>query len=82
MSKIFSVVAKFPLVHRLCMSRPPTVRTLSIRLQNYTVVEGQTVNITLELDSDVFDDEFNVTLVHMDGSAVGEVSCSTGFFLH
>ena len=56
--------------------------TLSIRPQNYTVVEGQTVNITLELDSDAFDDEFNVTLVHMNASATGEVSCSTGFITH
>ena len=56
--------------------------TLSIHPQNYTVVEGQTVNITLELDSDAFDDEFNVTLVHRDTSATGEVSCSTGSIAH
>ena len=49
-----------------------TVRTLSISPQNYTVVEGQKVNITLELDSDAYDCDFNVTLQHMDGSATGE----------
>ena len=61
----------------LCMytAEYPTIsteRTLSITPQNYTVVEGQKVNITLELDSDAFDCEFNVTLQHMDGSATGE----------
>ena len=56
-----------------------TVRTLSIQPQNYTVAEGQTVDITLELDSNAFDNEFNVTLVHMDASATGELSCSTQF---
>ena len=50
------------------------MRTLSISPQNYTVVEGQKVNITLELDSAAFDCEFNVTLLHMDGSATGELS--------
>ena len=49
-----------------------TVRTLSISPQNYTVVEGQKVNITLMLDSDAYDCDFNVTLQHMDGRATGE----------
>ena len=76
------------LVPRLCiilcvLSTYTTVALImSIRPQNHTVVEGQTVGITLEFDSNAFDDEFNVTLVHMNASATGEVSCSTQFIAH
>ena len=55
--------------------------TLSIS-NHSTVVEGQKVGITLELNSDVLVNEFNVTLVHMDATATGEVSCSTGSIAH
>nr|WNS50027.1 Na-Ca exchanger/integrin-beta4-like protein [Halisarca dujardinii] len=53
-------------------------RTLSIIPQNYTVVEGQKVNITLVLDSDEFDCEFNVTLVNTDMSATAPEDYTSG----
>ena len=42
--------------------------------QNYTVTEGGTVNITLEVvpPSDGYDFNFTVTLQYMNGSAIGE----------
>ena len=55
--------------------------TLSISYLS-TVVEGQKVGITLELNSDVLVNEFNVTLENMDATATGEVSCSTGSITH
>ena len=43
--------------------------------QNYTVTEGDVVNITLVTSSSNYIFDFNVTLQHMNGSATGE-SCS------
>ena len=43
--------------------------------QNYTITEGDAVNITLETSTSNYEFEFTVTLEHMDGTATGE-SCS------
>ena len=43
--------------------------------QNYTVTEGDVVNITLVTSSSNYIFGFTVTLEHMNGSATGE-SCS------
>ena len=40
--------------------------------QNYTVTEGDVVNITLVTNTSVYMFDFTVTLQHMDGSATGE----------
>ena len=44
--------------------------------QTYTVTEGDTVNITLNLTSR-YEFDFTVTLQYMNGSAVGESICSS-----
>ena len=46
---------------------------VSLAPQNYTVTEGNVVNITLQLSSS-HEFDFTVTLQHMDGSATGESS--------
>ena len=40
--------------------------------QNYNVTEGDVVNITLVPSSSNYEFDFNVTLQHIDGSAMGE----------
>ena len=47
------------------------VIAVSVMPQNYTVTEGDKVNITLVLSSSDYEFDFIVTLEHMDGSAVG-----------
>ena len=46
--------------------------------QNYTVTEGDVVNITLVTSTSDYEFDFTVTLEHMDGSATGE-SCLMAF---
>ena len=46
---------------------------VSFAQQNYTVTEGDIVNITLVTNTDDYEFGFNVTLQHMDGSATGEL---------
>ena len=46
---------------------------VSLAQQNYTVTEGDIVNITLHL-SRIPEFNFTVTLQHMDGSATGKYS--------
>ena len=45
---------------------------VSFAQQNYTVTEGDIVNITLETSTTNYEFDFNVTLQQMDGSATGE----------
>ena len=47
---------------------------MSLDPQNYTVTEGDVVNITLVTSTSDYMFDFTVTLQHMDGSATGE-SC-------
>ena len=47
------------------------VIAVSVMSQNYTVTEGDKVNITLVLNSTDYEFGFTVTLEHMDASAVG-----------
>ena len=46
---------------------------VSFAQQNYTLTEGDIVNITLETNADDYEFGFNVTLQLMDGSATGEL---------
>ena len=46
---------------------------VSFAQQNYTVTEGDIVNITLETNTDDYEFGFTVTLLFMNGSATGEL---------
>ena len=52
--------------------------------QNYTVTEGDVVNITLATSTSDYMFNFTVTLQHMDGSATGEfcsMTCTVSHFI-
>ena len=51
---------------------------VSLAQQNYTITEGDIVNITLHL-STIPEFDFTVTLQHMNGSATGETTACGGY---
>ena len=46
---------------------------MSLAQQNYTITEGDIVNITLVTSTNDYEFGFTVTLQHMNGSATGEL---------
>ena len=56
--------------HITILDNEPVI-AVSVMSQNYTVTEGDKVNITLVLNSTDYEFGFTVTLEHMDASAVG-----------
>ena len=48
------------------------VRVQFVEPQNYTVTEGDMVNITLATNTSDYMFDFTVTVQHMDGTATGE----------
>ena len=63
--------------YRLQFLQNSSLAAVKVRFssQNYTVTEGDVVNITLVTSTGDYEFDFNVTLQHKDGSATGE-SCS------
>ena len=61
-------------MHKLIYNSSLAAIQVRFAPQNYTVTEGGTVNITLQVvpPSDGYDFNFTVTLQYMSGSAIGE----------